>query len=159
MTRENKAGLAVCGAFLCLAGTVAFLKWQAPAAAGDAAPNSPTLAMASEPAPATDKSDPAPPVVAPAPPTTPPEPEKKAAEPIPAAAPRRSQRRPPGRICRPCRRPLHRPSCPHPITAPPPPPSPARTTLPTCAAGRFQQFAAGQLAAGEYAAAGRRRKP
>ena len=47
------------------------------------------------------------------------------------------------------------------IRSQPAPPRPRRRGCRSrhCAAARFEQFAAGQLAAGEYAAAGRRRKP
>ena len=54
MTRENKVGLAVCGAFLCLVGVVTALKLREPAASAD----SPPPAVASSAASPGDKADP-----------------------------------------------------------------------------------------------------
>ena len=57
MTRENKIGLAVCGAFLCLVGVAAALKLRQPPTASAAA-DSPTPAVASSAASSGDKPAP-----------------------------------------------------------------------------------------------------
>ena len=82
MTRENKAGLVVCGSFLCLVAAVVAVKLRQPPASDAPPVVSPTLALSGVASPEKGK-----PETLPEPPSHPPGKEPPAAPPEPAAAP------------------------------------------------------------------------